>query len=193
MFIRDSVNDVLFDIIYGGLLAVIVVYLFLANARPTIISAIALPTSIIASFIIMFALNFTLNVMSLMALSLAVGLLIDDAIVVIENIYRHMHEGETPMEAAKAATSEIGLAVMATTFTIVAVFVPVAFMPGIVGRFFYQFGITVSASVLVSLFVAFTLTPDARLTLAERKKMKNSRTKGISCGGDSTISTIRSK
>jgi hydrophobe/amphiphile efflux-1 (HAE1) family protein len=159
VFIRDSVNDVLFDIIYGGLLAIIVVYLFLANPRPTIISALALPTSIIASFIIMFALNFTLNMMSLMALSLAVGLLIDDAIVVIENIYRHMHEGETPFEAAKAATSEIGLAVMATTFTIVAVFVPVAFMPGIVGRFFYQFGMTISASVLVSLFVAFTLTP----------------------------------
>ena len=158
-FIRDSVNDVLFDILYGGLLAVIVVYLFLANARPTIISAIALPTSIIASFIIMYALNFTLNVMSLMALSLAVGLLIDDAIVVIENIYRHMHEGATPKEAAKAATSEIGLAVMATTFTIVAVFIPVAFMSGIVGRFFYQFGITVAVSVLVSLFVAFTLTP----------------------------------
>ena len=107
----------------------------------------------------MYALNFTLNVMSLMALSLAVGLLIDDAIVVIENIYRHMHEGAGPMEAAKDATNEIGLAVMATTFTIVAVFVPVAFMPGIVGRFFYQFGITVSVSVLVSLFVAFTLTP----------------------------------
>jgi hydrophobe/amphiphile efflux-1 (HAE1) family protein len=158
-FIRDSVRDVIFDILYGGLLAVIVVYLFLANSRPTIISAIALPTSIIASFIIMYALNFTLNVMSLMALSLAVGLLIDDAIVVIENIYRHMHEGATPMEAAKAATSEIGLAVMATTFTVVAVFIPVAFMPGIVGRFFYQFGITVSVSVLVSLFVAFTLTP----------------------------------
>jgi HAE1 family hydrophobic/amphiphilic exporter-1 len=158
-FIRDSVNDVLFDIVYGGLLAVIVVYLFLANARPTIISAIALPTSIIASFIIMYALNFTLNVMTLMALSLAVGLLIDDAIVVIENIYRHMHEGATPMEAAKAATSEIGLAVMATTFTIVAVFIPVAFMSGIVGRFFYQFGITIAVSVLVSLFVAFTLTP----------------------------------
>ena len=158
-FIRDSVNDVLFDIVWGGLLAIIVVYLFLANLRPTIISAIALPTSIIASFIIMYALNFTLNVMSLMALSLAVGLLIDDAIVVIENIYRHMHEGATPMEAAKAATSEIGLAVMATTFAIVAVFIPVAFMPGIVGRFFFQFGITVSVSVLVSLFVAFTLTP----------------------------------
>jgi HAE1 family hydrophobic/amphiphilic exporter-1 len=158
-FIRDAVNDVLFDIFYGGLLAIIVVYLFLANLRPTIISAIALPTSIIASFIIMYALNFTLNMMSLLALSLAVGLLIDDAIVVIENIYRHMQKGETPMEAARAATSEIGLAVMATTFTIVAVFIPVAFVPGIVGRFFYQFGITVSVSVMVSLFVAFTLTP----------------------------------
>jgi HAE1 family hydrophobic/amphiphilic exporter-1 len=158
-FIRDSVNDVVFDIGYGGLLAVIVVFLFLANLRSTIISAIALPTSIIASFIIMYALNFTLNIISLLALSLAVGLLIDDAIVVIENIYRHMQQGETPMEAAKEATAEIGLAVMATTFTIVAVFVPVAFMPGIVGRFFYQFGITVSVSVLVSLFVAFTLTP----------------------------------
>ena len=158
-FIRDSVRDVLFDIVYGGLLAVIVVYLFLANMRSTLISAIALPTSIIASFIIMYALGFTLNTMTLLALSLAVGLLIDDAIVVIENIYRHMQDGESPIEAAKAATSEIGLAVMATTFTIVAVFVPVAFMPGIVGRFFYEFGITVSVSVLVSLFVAFTLTP----------------------------------
>jgi len=159
IFIRETVDDVIFDILYGGILAVIVVYLFLANLRPTIISAIALPTSIIASFIIMYALNFTLNVMSLMALSLAVGLLIDDAIVVIENIYRHMHEGATQVEAAKAATSEIGLAVMATTFTVVAVFVPVAFMTGIIGRFFYQFGITVAVAVLVSLFVAFTLTP----------------------------------
>ncbi len=158
-FIRDSVRDVIFDILYGGLLAVVVVFLFLANMRPTLISAIALPTSIIASFIIMFALNFTLNTISLLALSLAVGLLIDDAIVVIENIYRHMQKGASAMEAAKAATSEIGLAVMATTFTIVAVFIPVAFMPGLAGRFFYQFGITVSASVLVSLFVAFTLTP----------------------------------
>ncbi|MGA9119553.1 MAG: efflux RND transporter permease subunit [Bacteroidota bacterium] len=174
-FIRESVNDVLFDIVYGGLLAVIVVYLFLANYRPTIISALALPTSIIASFIIMFALRFTLNVMSLMALSLAVGLLIDDAIVVIENIYRHMHEGATPMEAAKAATSEIGLAVMATTFTIVAVFIPVAFMQGIVGRFFYQFGITVAVSVLVSLFVAFTLTPmlSSRWLKREDEELKN--------------------
>ncbi len=159
VFIRDSINDVLFDIFYGGLLAVIVIYLFLSNFRATVISAFALPSSIIASFIIMYALNFTLNMMSLLALSLAVGLLIDDAIVVIENIYRHMSQGETPLEAAKSASDEIGLAVMATTFTIVAVFIPVAFMPGIVGRFFYQFGITISVAVLVSLFVAFTLTP----------------------------------
>jgi len=159
IFIKDSINDVLFDILYGGFLAVIVIYLFLANFRATVISGLALPTSIIASFIIMFALNFTLNMMSLLALSLAVGLLIDDAIVVIENIYRHMSQGETPMEAAKSASEEIGLAVMATTFTIVAVFIPVAFMPGIVGRFFYEFGITISVAVLVSLFVAFTLTP----------------------------------
>ncbi|MGE5683110.1 MAG: efflux RND transporter permease subunit [Bacillota bacterium] len=159
IFIKDSVNDVLFDLIYGGLLAIIVIYLFLANMRSTIISAIALPTSIITTFFMMYLLNFTLNMMSLLALSLAVGLLIDDAIVVIENIYRHLDKGETPFEAAKSATSEIGLAVLATTFTIVAVFIPVAFMPGIVGRFFYQFGITVSVAVLVSLFVAFTLTP----------------------------------
>jgi HAE1 family hydrophobic/amphiphilic exporter-1 len=159
IFIRDSISDVLFDIMYGGLLAVLVIYLFLANLRSTIISAIALPTSIISSFIIMYAMGFTINVMSLLALSLAVGLLIDDAIVVIENIYRHLHEGERPLEAAKNATKEIGLAVMATTFTVVAVFVPVAFMPGIVGRFFFQFGIVVSFAVTVSLFVAFTLTP----------------------------------
>ncbi len=174
-FIRDSVHDVLFDIIYGGLLAIIVVYLFLANLRSTIISAIALPTSIIASFIIMFALNFTLNMITLLALSLAVGLLIDDAIVVIENIYRHMQQGATPMEAAKVATSEIGLAVMATTFTIVAVFIPIAFTPGLVGRFFYQFGITVSVAVLVSLFVAFTLTPmlSSRWLLKSDEELSN--------------------
>ena len=174
-FIEEEVNDVLFDIFYGGLLAVIVVFLFLANMRSTIISAIALPTSIIASFIIMYALNFTLNMVSLLALSLAVGLLIDDAIVVIENIFRHMQQGETPMEAAKAATAEIGLAVMATTFTIVAVFVPIAFTPGIVGRFFYQFGLTVSVAVLVSLFVAFTLTPmlSSRWLTAADEELEN--------------------
>ncbi|MEJ2637780.1 MAG: efflux RND transporter permease subunit, partial [Calditrichia bacterium] len=159
IFIRESVNDVLFDIIYGGFLAILIIFFFLAYIRSTIISAISLPTSIIASIFFMYIFNFTLNVMSLMALSLAVGFLIDDAIVVIENIYRHMQLGESPRQAAHNATDEIGLAVMATTFTIVAVFVPVAFMPGIIGRFFFQFGITVTAAVLVSLFVAFSFTP----------------------------------
>ncbi len=158
-FIKQSVDDVLFDIIYGGFFAIFIIFFFLANFRSTIISGIALPTSIIASFFFMYVFHFTLNVMSLMALSLAVGFLIDDAIVVIENIYRHMQLGESPRQAAHNATDEIGLAVMATTFTVVAVFVPVAFMPGIIGRFFFQFGITVTAAVLVSLFVAFSFTP----------------------------------
>lgn len=158
-FIKDSFHDVIFDLIYGALLAVIVIYLFLANSKATLISALALPTSIITSFLMMYMLNFTLNMMTMLALSLAVGLLIDDAIVVIENIYRHLSLGKSPLEAAKDATEEIGIAVLATTLTIVAVFVPVAFMPGIVGRFFYQFGLTVSVAVMVSLFVAFTLTP----------------------------------
>lgn len=175
-FIRQSVHDVLFDILYGGLLAVLVVFLFLANIRSTIISAIALPTAIISTFTMMYAFGFTLNVMSLMGLSLAVGLLIDDAIVVIENIYRHLQEGKPPMEAAQFATAEIGLAVMAVTFTIVAVFVPVAFMQGIVGRFFLEFGITISVAVLVSLFVAFTLTPmlSSRWLRPEDEELTNS-------------------
>ncbi|HBZ01801.1 MAG TPA: AcrB/AcrD/AcrF family protein, partial [candidate division Zixibacteria bacterium] len=158
-FIRESLADVQTTIIYGGLLAVLVIFLFLRNIPSTMISAIAIPTSIIASFTFMKMLGFTINFMSLIGLSLAVGLLIDDAIVVIENIYRHLARGETPWEAAKNGTSEIGLAVMATTFSIVVVFVPVAFMSGIMGRFFYQFGMTVAISVMVSLFVAFTLTP----------------------------------
>ena len=158
-FIRESIHAVVFDLLYGALLAVFVIFLFLANVRSTIISALALPTSIVATFFLMRLFNFTLNFMTLLGLSLAVGLLIDDAIVVIENIYRHLDEGETPLLAAKNATSEIGLAVMATTFSIVVVFLPVAFMSGIIGRFFYQFGITVAGAVLISLFVAFTLTP----------------------------------
>jgi hydrophobe/amphiphile efflux-1 (HAE1) family protein len=175
-FIRNAVNDVVFDIMWGGLLAVFVIFLFLANIRSTIITAIALPTSIIATFTMMYAFGFTLNMMSLLGLSLAVGLLIDDAIVVIENIYRHLHEGKPAMQAAKEATGEIGLAVMAVTFTLVAVFVPVAFMQGIVGRFFKQFGLTISVAVIVSLFVAFTLTPmlSSRWLRAQDEDLTNS-------------------
>lgn len=157
--INDSIHDVLFNLVLGGFLAVAIVFLFLGNWRSTIIAAIAIPTSIITSFLAMKALNFTLNTMSLLALSLAVGLLIDDAIVVIENIVRHLEMGKDKYDAAAEGTAEIGLAVMATTLTLVAVFLPVGMMTGIVGQFFKQFGITVAVSVLVSLFVAFTLTP----------------------------------
>lgn len=157
--IKESVEDVEFNLIVGGVLAVAIVFLFLGNWRSTIISGIAIPVSVIASFAVMKLLDFTLNTMSLLALSLAVGLLIDDAIVVIENIVRHLEMGKDKVTAALEGTAEIGLAVMATTFTLVAVFLPVGMMNGIVGQFFKQFGITVAASVLVSLFVAFTLTP----------------------------------
>lgn len=157
--IRNSVNDVLRTLLEGSLLAVLTVFLFLRNTRSTIISALAIPSSIIVTFSAMKVMGFTLNNMSLMALSLSVGLLIDDAIVVIENIIRHLHMGKTPLEAAREATAEIGLAVMATTFTVVAVFIPVGMMTGEVGQFFKQFGITVAFSVVISLLVSFTLTP----------------------------------
>lgn len=157
--IKDSIHDVLFNLVIGGLLAVAIVFLFLGNWRSTMIAAIAIPTSIITSFLAMKMLNFTLNTMSLLALSLAVGLLIDDAIVVIENVVRHLEMGKDKSKAAAEGTAEIGLAVTATTLTLVAVFLPVGMMTGIVGQYFKQFGITVAVSVLVSLFVAFTLTP----------------------------------
>jgi len=159
VFIKDAIDDVLVNIAYGGTLAIIVIFLFLANGRSTIISGIAIPASIIATFTLMRMLGFTINFMTLLGLSLAVGLLIDDAIVVIENIYRHMEMGKTPMQAARDATNEIGLAVSATTFSIMVVFIPVAFMSGIVGQFFYSFGMTVAFAIAVSLFIAFTLTP----------------------------------
>ncbi len=158
-YIRDAVNDVLKTIMEGGALAVIMVFLFLRDWRSTSISALAIPTSVISTFFAMKMMNFSLNFMSLMALSLSVGLLIDDAIVVIENIIRHMRLGKTPIAAAREASEEIGLAVMSTTLTVVAVFLPVAMMTGIVGQFFKQFGLTVVFSVLVSLLVSFTLVP----------------------------------
>ncbi|HEU4584154.1 MAG TPA: efflux RND transporter permease subunit, partial [Gemmatimonadaceae bacterium] len=157
--IRQSVHDVIDELILGAILTVLVVMIFLNDWKATLITALALPVSVVSSFIIMNALGFTLNVLTLMALSLSIGILIDDAIVVVENIVRHREMGEDHFTAAGRGTKEIMLAVMATTFTVVAVFVPVAFMGGIIGRFFYQFGITVAWAVLVSLFVSFTLTP----------------------------------
>ena len=157
--IRHSVEDVIFELILGAILTVLVVMLFLNDWKATAITSFALPVSVISSFILMNALGFTLNMLTLMALSLSIGILIDDAIVVIENIVRHRELGEDHFTAASRGTREIFLAVMATTFTIVAVFVPVAFMGGIIGRFFFEFGMTVAFAVLVSLLVSFTLTP----------------------------------
>ena len=159
LFIRDAVEDVRTTLILGALLTILVVFVFLNSWRSTVITGLTLPVSVISAFTIMRVLGFTLNILTLMGLSLAIGMLIDDAIVVRENIVRHMEHGQDHMNAALEGTAEIGLAVMATTFSIVAVFVPVAFMGGIVGRFFYQFGMTVGFAVIVSLFVSFTLDP----------------------------------
>ncbi len=158
-FTRTSIEHVQFDMIFGAFLAVLIVFLFLRNVRSTIIAALAIPTSVIGTFLFINIMGFTFNTLTMLALSLSIGILIDDAIVVIENIYRHMEEGASPFEAARAGASEIGLAVLATTMSIVAVFVPVAFTQGMIGRMFYEFGLTVAVAVLISLFVSFTLTP----------------------------------
>ena len=158
-FIKRSINEVQNHLVIGGILAVLTVLLFLKNIRVTLISALALPISVIATFTLIRAFDFTFNNMTMLALTLSVGILIDDAIIVIENIYRHMEEGMSAREAASFATSEIGLAVMATTLAIIVIFLPVAFMKGIIGRFFMSFALTVVFSVFVSLIVSFTLTP----------------------------------
>jgi len=158
-FILRSVHEVQFHLIIGSFFAVLAVLLFLGDLRTTLISAVALPVSIIATFALIRAFGFTFNNMTMLALSLSVGILIDDAIIVIENIHRHLEEGMEAKEAACFATQEIGLAVMATTFAIVAIFLPVAFMKGLIGRFFLQFALTVCFAVIVSLLVSFTLTP----------------------------------
>lgn len=159
IFIRASVHQVEEDMILGAILTVAIVFLFLQSWRSTVITGLTLPISVIGAFTAVWAAGFTLNQLTLMALTLAIGLLIDDAIVVRENIVRHVEMGKDHVRAAREGTSEIGLAVLATTLSIVAVFVPVAFMGGIIGRFFFQFGITISVAVLLSLFVSFTLDP----------------------------------
>ncbi len=157
--VQKQLDNVKGTIVEGAALTMLIVFLFLHSWRSTIITGLTLPISVMASFIAMKYFGFTLNFLTLMALSLCIGLLIDDAIVVRENIVRHLNMGKSHWQAALDGTQEIGLAVMATTFAIVAVFVPVAFMDGIIGRFFLQFGITVAVAVLVSLFVSFTLDP----------------------------------
>ena len=172
-YIKAAIHAVEEHLIVGSILATLVVLIFLLNWRSTLISAIAIPASIIATFGVMWVLGFTLNVLTLLALTLSVGIVIDDAIIVLENIYRHIEEyGKNPFQAAIDGTREIGLAVLATTLSLVAVFLPVAFMSGIVGRFMNSFGVTMSAAIMVSLLVAFTLTPtlSARMLKAPDKK-----------------------
>lgn len=158
-YIRENVADVWNAILFGGLLALIITYMFLRNFRATIIGGLCIPTSIVATFFMMKLLGFTLNNMSLMAMSLAVGILIDDAIVVIENIYRHIEMGKTPFQAAKEATEELTLAILATSFALMAVFVPIGSMGELIGQFFKEFGLTVAFAIAFSTVVAFSLTP----------------------------------
>src|SRR5947207_1593658 len=157
--VRDSVRNVEEALLIGAFLTVLVVFVFLNSWRSTVITGLALPVSVLASFIAVWAFGFTLNTMSLLGLSLAIGILIDDAIVVRENIVRHIEMGKDHMTASHEGTDEIGLAVAATTFSIVAVFVPVAFMYGVAGQWFKPFALTIASSVLVSLFVSFSLDP----------------------------------
>src|SRR5687767_9633186 len=157
--IRESLLDVQMSLILGAFLTIAIIYLFLNSWRSTVITGLTLPISVISAFFIMWVFGFTVNTMTLMALSLAIGLLIDDAIVVRENIVRHLEMGKDHYAAAKDGTDEIGLAVLSTTLAVVAVFVPVAFMGGMIGKIFFQFGVTVAFAVLVSLFVSFTLDP----------------------------------
>jgi len=157
--IRVSVANVRSTLIEGAVLTVLIVFLFLNSWRSTVITGLTLPIALIGTFLFMYVFGFTINNITMMALSLCVGLLIDDAIVVRENIVRHVQMGVSPKQAALDGTEEIGLAVLATTLSIVAVFLPIGFMGGIVGKFFHEFGITIVAAVLISMFVSFTLDP----------------------------------
>ena len=157
--IRVSVDNVRRTLIEGAVLTVLIVFLFLNSWRSTVITGLTLPIALIGTFLFMYIFGFTINMITLMALSLCVGLLIDDAIVVRENIVRHVQMGKKPYDAAMDGTQEIGLAVLATTFSIVAVFLPIGFMGGIIGKFFHEFGVTIVAAVLISMFVSFTLDP----------------------------------
>ncbi len=160
LFIRRSFEEIQHHLVLGGLLASIVVLIFMRNFRSTIIAALAIPASIVGTFTLMKAFGFTMNNMTMLALSLATGIVIDDAIVVLENIFRYVEEKKVlPREAASKATSEIGLAVMATTLSLVVIFLPVAFMTGQIGQYFYSFGIVSASAFLISMFISFTLTP----------------------------------
>ncbi|MBX7098548.1 MAG: efflux RND transporter permease subunit [Myxococcaceae bacterium] len=167
--IQANAHEVWIALFFGGAMAILIILMFLLDARGTFISSLALPTSVVGTFFVMSIFSYSLNQMTLLALSLAIGLLIDDAVVVREAITHRLEEGESPMEAASKGTKDVGLAVLATTLSLVAVFVPVAFMPGMVGQFFKEFGVTISAAVIISLFISFTLDPMLSARLAKRR------------------------
>ncbi len=174
VFVIRSVNTVKEHLVLGSFLAAVVVMIFLSNFRTTLISALAIPTSIISSFAVIHYMGFTLNTITLLALTLSVGIVIDDAIVVLENIFRFIEEKNyPPFEAADAATKEIGLAVLSITLTLVAIFIPIAFMIGIIGRFMSSFGITMAAAILISMIVSFTLTPMLAARFLKVHELKN--------------------
>jgi len=179
-YILDTIAEVRMSLILGALLAVLIVFLFLHNIRGTFIVAIAIPTSILATFAPTYFAGFTVNMMVLLALSLSVGILVDDSIVVLENIWRHLRKGEEPKEAAINGRTEIGLAAITITMVDVVVFVPIAFMGGIVGQFFQQFGITVATATLFSLFVSFTLTPMLASRWFRKKDVEGGACAGLS-------------
>ena len=173
VFIQASVNTVEEHLVIGSILACLVVFLFLWNFRMTVIAALAIPTSIVGTFALMWALGYTLNTITMLALTLMIGIVIDDAIVVLENIHRYITEkGMEPMQAASEGTREVSLAVLATSFSLLAVFLPVGFMGGIVGKFMGSFGLTAASAIAISLFVSFSLTPMLSSRWIKREKFK---------------------
>src|SRR6185436_5025348 len=177
-FIRESMREVKFHLLLAALLVGGTILLFIRDWRTTVIATLAIPTSIVPTFLFMQYMGFTLNNITMLGLILAIGIVIDDAVVVHENIFRHMEEfGKDAMAAARDGTKEIALAVMATSLSLVVIFVPVAFMGGIVGRFFSSFGLTVAFAIVMSLFVSFTLTP---MLCAHFLKLEHSEQGGVS-------------
>ncbi len=175
VFIENSMVGVQFDLFFGILMTALIMYIFLRNIRATFISVVSIPVSLLGGLIIMYFLDFTVNNLTMLGLSLAVGLVIDDTIVVLENVFRHVEEGKDPVTASSEGTKEVGLAVVAAGSTIIAVFLPVAFMQGIIGRFFFQFGLTVALTVIVSVLVSITLTPYLTSRLLKKEQDQNSR------------------
>ncbi len=178
-FIKRTISEVQHHLILGAILVALTVWLFMRDARSTLIASVAIPTSVIATFTMMRLMDFTLNNVTMLGLVLAVGIVIDDAVVILENIFRHIEEnGEDPYQAASVGTREIALAVMATTLSLIVIFLPVAFMGGIIGRFFRSFGVTVAFAIAVSLLVSFTLTPMLSSRFLRAKSAKHTAKEG---------------